>query len=97
MISPTTQPITIGPRTYPVPEDLLDNMLVGQKDKILRWVSEMESCKDATKFNNLKQRVLGALIIVMDLWSIFEYSYKAEEITERLQTMKTEHPLGHLL
>lgn len=81
---------------YTIDESLVDSILVHQKDRILSWLNDLESCRSRDKFLNLKSQVLGAVIVLADMWSAFGYSYKAEEITKRIQQIRTKHEFKEL-
>lgn len=81
---------------YTIDESLVDSILVHQKDMILKWLNEIESCRSRDKFLVLKSKVLGAVIILANLWSVFGYSYKAEEITQRMHKVRTKHEFKDL-
>ena len=81
---------------YTIDESLVDSVLVHQKDKILKWLNDLETCRDRDKFIKLKSQVLGAVMVLADLWSVFGYSYKAEEITQRITKIRTKHEFKDL-
>lgn len=81
---------------YTIDESLVDSILIHQKDRILSWLNDLERCRSRDKFLNLKSQVLGAVIVLADLWSVFGYSYKAEEITKRIQQIRTKHEFKEL-
>lgn len=81
---------------YTIDESLVDSILIHQKDRILSWLNELETCRSRDKFLNLKSQVLGAVIVLADMWSAFGYSYKAEEITQRIQKIRTKHEFKDL-
>ena len=39
---------------------------------------------------------MGAIVILANLWSVFGYSYKAEELTKRLVEVRTNHKFQDL-
>lgn len=77
MIEPTRQPITVPPRSYVIGEDILDSILIEQKNKIFRMIH-----------NKQYDKALGAVIVLTELWNTFGYSYKAEEILKVMDSMK---------
>ena len=81
---------------YTIDESLVDSILIHQKDRILSWLNDLERCRSRDKFLNLKSQVLGAVIVLADMWSAFGYSYKAEEITQRIQQIRTKHEFKEL-
>lgn len=81
---------------YTIDESLIGSILIRQRDRILSWLNDLESCRDREKFIKLKSQVLGSVIILADLWSVFGYSYKAEEITKRIQNIRTKHEFSDL-
>lgn len=82
--------------TYTIHELLMDGVLIHQKDKILSWLYDLELCTSRDKFLQLKSQILGAVIVLADLWSVFGYSYKADEITTRIQQIRTKHEFKDL-
>jgi len=81
---------------YTIDESLVDSILVHQKDMILKWLNELESCRSRDNFLILKSKILGAVIILSNLWNVFNYSYKAEEITQRINKIRTKHEFKEL-
>ena len=81
---------------YTIDETLVDSVLIHQKDKILKWLNDLETCRDRDKFIKLKSQILGAVMVLADLWSVFGYSYKAEEITQRITKIRTKHEFKDL-
>lgn len=81
---------------YTIPEPFMDGVLIHQKDRILSWLNDLERCRSRDKFLQLKSQVLGAIIILADLWAVFGYSYKADEITERIKKIRTNHEFKDL-
>lgn len=77
MIEPTRQPVTVPPRSYVVGEDVMDNLLIHQKDKILHLINRGEY-----------EQALGAVKVLSDLWFMFGYSYKADEILDRIKNRR---------
>ena len=82
---------------YDIPEDLMDGVLIHQKDRMIKWLNEMETTTDTVKFTNTYNKVMGAVIVLANLWSLFGYSYKAEELTKRITKMRTSHKLRELM
>jgi hypothetical protein len=56
-----------------VTENELDNLLVGQKDRILQFLNEGEY-----------RPVVDSLVVVSHMWAECDYAYKGEEILIRL-------------
>ena len=81
---------------YTIDETLVDSVLIHQKDKLIKWINDLETCRDRDKFIKLKSQVLGAVMVLADLWSVFGYSYKAEEITQRIIKIRTKHEFKDL-
>ena len=81
---------------YTIDESLIDGVLVQQKDRILSWLNDLHECENREKFICLKSKVLGAVIVLADMWAVFGYSYKAEEITKRIQAVRTNHEFKDL-
>jgi 3-methyladenine DNA glycosylase Tag len=58
--------------------DQLDNILVRQKDKLISMID------NATSPQRL-QRAVAALKVVQELWETCSYSYKYDELRERIR------------
>lgn len=82
--------------TYTINELFIDSVLQRQKDRLIAWLNEAESCTVPERFLVLHSKVLGSIITLADLWSVFGYSYKAQEITERIVAIREKHPLKEL-
>ncbi len=81
---------------YTVDESVIDSVLLHQKNRLLTWINELERCQDKDTFIGLKSKILGAVVILANLWGIFGYSYKAEELTKRLQEVRNNHKFQDL-
>ena len=69
---------------YTIDETIIDSVLLHQKNRLLTWINELERCRSRERFIALKSKILGAIVILANLWSVFGYSYKSEELTKRL-------------
>ena len=81
---------------YTISEDIIDSVLFHQKNRLLTWINELERCQDKDTFIGLKSKILGAVVILANLWAVFGYSYKAEELTKRLVEVRTKHEFQDL-
>lgn len=81
---------------YTIDENLMDSVLIHQKDRILSWLNDLEKCRDRERFISLKSQILGAVIVLANMWSLFGYSYKAEEITKRITQIRSKHEFKDL-
>jgi len=81
---------------YVILESLMDSILIHQKDRILSWLNDLETCRSRDKFLVLKSQVLGAVIVLADMWSAFGYSYKAKELQDRISAIRTKHEFKDL-
>ena len=81
---------------YTIDETIIDSVLLHQKNRLLTWINELEKCRSRERFIALKSKILGAIVILANLWSVFGYSYKAEELTKRLVEVKTKHEFQDL-
>ena len=81
---------------YTIDETIIDSVLLHQKNMLLTWINELERCQDKDTFIGLKSKILGAVVILANLWSVFGYSYKAEELTKRLVEVRTKHEFQDL-
>lgn len=88
--------ITPNNGKYDIAEPIIDSILINQKNKILFWLNDLERCRNREKFIVLKSQILGAIIILADMWAAFGYSYKAEEITKRIKEIRTKHIFSDL-
>ena len=68
-----------------ISEEMLDNLLVGQKDRILSAINDKEYVKAIA--------MLGA---VWELWKATSYSYKGREVCDRLLTQIREAIMGRM-
>ena len=81
---------------YTIDENIIDSVLLHQKNRLLTWINELERCRSRERFIALKSKILGAIVILANLWSVFGYSYKAEELTKRIQEVRTKHEFQDL-
>ena len=81
---------------YTIDETIIDSVLLHQKNRLLTWINELERCQDKDIFIGLKSKILGAVVILANLWDVFGYSYKAEELTKRLVEVRTKHEFQDL-
>lgn len=81
---------------YTISEDIIDSVLFHQKNRLLTWINELERCQDKDTFIGLKSKILGAVVILANLWAVFGYSYKAEELTKRLVEVRNNHKFQDL-
>ena len=81
---------------YTISEDIIDSVLFHQKNRLLTWINELERCQDKDTFIGLKSKIFGAVVILANLWGVFGYSYKAEELTKRLQEIRNNHKFQDL-
>lgn len=82
---------------YTLSEELVDSILIHQKDRLIKWLNEMETTTNPTFFSTRYNQVMGAVVVLADLWAAFGYSYKAEELTVRIKRMKTTHRFKELM
>ena len=81
---------------YTIDEDIIDSVLLHQKNRLLTWINELERCRSRESFIALKSKILGAIVILANLWAVFGYSYKAEELKKRIQEVRTKHEFQDL-
>lgn len=82
---------------YTLSEELVDSLLIHQKDRMIKWLNEMETTTNPTLFTTRYNQVMGAVVVLADLWSAFGYNYKAEELTARIKRMRTTHRFKELM
>ena len=81
---------------YTIDEQVMDSILLQQKNRLLTWINELEKCRSRERFIALKSKILGAIVILSNLWSVFGYSYKSEELSKRLVEVRTKHEFQDL-
>lgn len=75
---------------YDIPEDLMDSILISQKEQLLQMINELPvrepKTQDMAMLKACKvSQIVGAIKVLSNLWSFFGYSYKTEELIKRLK------------
>jgi hypothetical protein len=74
MYNPTDRNVTAPARSYIIPEDELDSILIHQKDKIIKMIR-----------NGKTEQALGAIKVLTELWYSLNYAYKADELIKQIK------------
>lgn len=69
-------------------EEELDNILIRQKDRILKWIDRIPTTPKIDR-PVLIAKISGAILILGELWSTANYKYKTEELLRKLDDAST--------